>query len=180
MDFKKTLAPWIGLFAIVAFAWFVRYLLQQISVDEQQWTRSVFIFGGVEAVAFSAIGYFFGKEVHRERAEKAEDRNSVALEAAKASTGKQSAAEQKLYDLSDFIQVKRSRKASPFSQLEWLEMLGSDPAFQAQVPDLLERAKTKLGSAPVVADPDWDELLEFTQRLVNPVASSGPHPPPRS
>lgn len=58
--------------AIVSFGWFVYYMLGQTKSEEKEWTRAVYLFQGVEAVAFAAAGFIFGKEVHRERAEKAE------------------------------------------------------------------------------------------------------------
>ena len=60
--------------AIVAFGFFVYYMLGQTKTEEKEWTRAVYLFQGVEAVAFAAAGFIFGKEVHRERAEKAEKR----------------------------------------------------------------------------------------------------------
>lgn len=44
------------------------------TADEQLWNRAIFLYGGAEAVAFAAAGFLFGREVHRERAEKAEQR----------------------------------------------------------------------------------------------------------
>ena len=61
-----------ALAAIVAFGWFVYYMLGQTKTDEKEWTRAVYLFQGVEALAFAAAGFVFGKEVHRERADKAE------------------------------------------------------------------------------------------------------------
>ncbi|HEV2840543.1 MAG TPA: hypothetical protein VGW39_04390 [Chthoniobacterales bacterium] len=61
-----------ALAAIVAFGCFVYYMLGQTKMEEKEWTRAVYLFQGVEAVAFAAAGFMFGKEVHRERADKAE------------------------------------------------------------------------------------------------------------
>ena len=36
------------------------------------WTRLVYLFGSAEALVFAAVGWLFGSEVHRERAESAE------------------------------------------------------------------------------------------------------------
>jgi hypothetical protein len=41
---------------------------------EALWNRSLTLFGSVEAIAFTAAGYLFGKEVHREQAQRAEQR----------------------------------------------------------------------------------------------------------
>jgi hypothetical protein len=61
------------------------------------WTRAAYLLGGVEAIAFAAAGYFFGREVNRQRAESAEEQadqagqqaeqaRSAALEAEKRAT----------------------------------------------------------------------------------------------
>ena len=42
------------------------------SADELVWTRYVYLLSGVEAIAFAAAGFLFGKEVHRKQAENAE------------------------------------------------------------------------------------------------------------
>ena len=42
--------------------------------DDKIWTRSAYLLTGYEAIAFAAAGYIFGKEVHRQQAENAENR----------------------------------------------------------------------------------------------------------
>lgn len=70
--------------ALLAFGWFVCHMLGQTKTNETEWTRAVYLFQGVEAIAFAAAGFIFGKEVHRERADKAEKRaNAKEEEAAK-------------------------------------------------------------------------------------------------
>jgi hypothetical protein len=41
---------------------------------ELEWARLQYLFNGVEALAFAAAGFFFGREVNRGRAEAAEGR----------------------------------------------------------------------------------------------------------
>jgi hypothetical protein len=64
----------LGTIIVVAFGGVVVYMFMWIGVGETQWARMVYLFGGVEAIAFAATGFMFGKEVHREQAEKAETR----------------------------------------------------------------------------------------------------------
>jgi hypothetical protein len=72
---KDNIADILGI--VILAAWIIlMYLLWTYRADtEVLWSRSTFIFGSVEAIAFAAAGYFFGKEVHRERADKAEARD---------------------------------------------------------------------------------------------------------
>jgi hypothetical protein len=75
----------IGLLAIIGFGWFIIYLVRQAanpSMSELIWTRMTYLLTGVEAIAFAAAGYFFGKEVHRKQAESAEKRADIASEQA--------------------------------------------------------------------------------------------------
>jgi hypothetical protein len=71
MNTEKTI---IGIVSLVLFFGFVWYMLELTNSAEPQWTRTVYLFNGVEAIAFAAAGFFFGREVHRERAETAEKR----------------------------------------------------------------------------------------------------------
>lgn len=70
---KDVLAPIAAIVALLAFAWFVNYMLGLTKAQEAEWTRAVYLFTGVEAIAFAAAGFFFGREIHRERAERAEE-----------------------------------------------------------------------------------------------------------
>ena len=58
----KNVASWIAFFALLAFGSFT-----YIGLEERDWSRIVFLHKGVGAVALAAVGYLFGREVHRER-----------------------------------------------------------------------------------------------------------------
>ena len=63
----------------------IAYLLVNVGASEPIWQRYVYLLSGVEAVVFAAVGWLFGKEVHREQAAKAEkDRDAAENEKAKA------------------------------------------------------------------------------------------------
>jgi hypothetical protein len=62
----------VAVACIVGLSVFIIYLIGQTTLAEPQWQRLVYLLNGVEAVAFGAAGYLFGKEVHRQRAETAE------------------------------------------------------------------------------------------------------------
>jgi hypothetical protein len=71
---------WLAVAILVAFAGFMFLMLRQIATDENTWNRWLFIYGGVEAIVFAAAGYLFGREVHRERAEVAEELAETATD----------------------------------------------------------------------------------------------------
>jgi hypothetical protein len=65
----------VALIVLGGFAGLLYYLFTISSgADEILWSRSMFLYGGVEALAFAAAGFLFGKEVHRQQAESAEAR----------------------------------------------------------------------------------------------------------
>lgn len=72
--------------SLVAFLALALYLLVDIEAAELTWSRRVYVFGAVEAVAFAGVGWLFGREVHRERAEVAEDRAASAEQKADSRT----------------------------------------------------------------------------------------------
>jgi len=114
-NLKDVLAVIVGAVAIIAFGLFAYYLLQNVAAEPLQWERMVFVFGGVEAIAFSAVGYFFGREVHRERADRAESRVDEAQGRARAAEIDRSSANERLSGLHRLIETKvdSGRKDAP-------------------------------------------------------------------
>lgn len=71
VNWKDLLAPFVAVLLLVFYVVFLLSLRQQIEAEELQWTRWIYLLSGVEAIAFAAAGYLFGKEVHRQQAENA-------------------------------------------------------------------------------------------------------------
>src|SRR4051812_14701834 len=65
---------YVAIAAIVLWAVFVVVMFLLSDSGETRWTRAVYIFGSVEAIAFAAAGALFGVTVQRERVERAEHR----------------------------------------------------------------------------------------------------------
>jgi hypothetical protein len=82
------------------------FLFQNVGVPSETWTRYTFLLGGIEAIAFAAVGYLFGKEVHRQQAEKAEKRAQDAQGEVVAANNRAVDAERKGRDLTDLLQTK--------------------------------------------------------------------------
>jgi hypothetical protein len=97
----------IGVLALACFGIFLNYLLKNISLNDLQWNRAIYLFGGVEAIAFSAAGYFFGKEVNRQRAENAEAAAFNAAFIATSETKKDAESNAKLQALKVVIRAKK-------------------------------------------------------------------------
>ncbi len=71
---KDPVATVIGAIAILFFGVLITYMIANKSATKEEWDRLVFVLGGVEPLVFAAAGYFFGREVNRERAKNAEER----------------------------------------------------------------------------------------------------------
>ncbi|ADD27261.1 hypothetical protein [Meiothermus ruber] len=84
MTGDKSVRDWaaiaLGAVVLLGFAALVVYMLGLLTADETTWGRALYLFAGVEAIAFAAAGYLFGREVHRARAEQAEARAHHAEE----------------------------------------------------------------------------------------------------
>ena len=75
---------WIAVLVLVAFGVLLWFMTTKASASEEAiWNRYVYLFCGVEAIAFAAAGFLFGKEVHREQAAKAEQRADKEAQQAK-------------------------------------------------------------------------------------------------
>lgn len=74
----------LGSVLITVLLLFVFILFSNRSMQDKEWARSVHLLAVLEALAFAAGGYFFGKEVNRKRAENAEVNAKEALTKAKS------------------------------------------------------------------------------------------------
>jgi ATP-dependent protease HslVU (ClpYQ) ATPase subunit len=104
-------------------------MFRMLTAAETQWTRAVFLFSGVEAIAFAAAGYLFGREVNRQRAEAAEDSSKKLSEKATEAVAKSAEATANGQALTSMID----------SKLEAASALGAIPGGQGQ-PELAELA----------------------------------------
>ena len=73
---------------LVGFALLVVYMLGQADDDAAVWDRRIYIYGSAEAIVFTAVGWLFGREVHRATAESARE-DAAAAKADADEKGKQ-------------------------------------------------------------------------------------------
>ncbi|WP_400072415.1 hypothetical protein [Zobellia russellii] len=62
----------VALGILIAYGFFIYFLIGKVDSGDPSWSRLIYLFSGVEAIVFAAVGFLFGKEVNRQRAEKAE------------------------------------------------------------------------------------------------------------
>jgi hypothetical protein len=93
-------AGMLGLFALLSVM-----MLGMLRASEQEWSRAVYVFSGVQAIACAAAGFLFGREVHRGRAETAERHAQAARIAAED-------AEQRGAELAEAVRRQGKPRAS--------------------------------------------------------------------
>jgi uncharacterized membrane protein YccC len=95
--------------------------------NEIVWQRRVYIFGAVEAVVFTAVGWLFGREVSRSAAESAKQE---ASDAKKDATEARDKAEKKTAEAASAEQkeaAERARSQTVASVIEHSELDGATP-----------------------------------------------------
>ena len=147
---KDLFALIVGLLALIGFSSFVVFLLDRLTTTDLEWTRAIYLFNGVEAIAFAAAGYFFGREVHRERAERAEETVDTARQGEREATLQATAAEKQKVDA-------ESKAVSLVSMIEAKAAGQEERAQQFMALDSRQVAD--------VARADLRELQKVAQRL---------------
>ena len=165
MDTKGIIATVLGILALVAFGIFAYYLAKHIGDGQTQWDRLVYIFGGIEAVAFAAVGYFFGKEVNRARAETAEENAKDAGKNAKQDQAKKSEAETKLSSLVKYIETQAPKSSSRSGDIEEILNFARQPGIGEKAPELMATIEAKHSTIRAIPDERWENLTRFAKSL---------------
>jgi hypothetical protein len=77
-DGRATLAAVVTIVSLLALLLAVLYLASATGASDLAWTRLVYALTPIETIAFAAVGWLFGREVHRQQAQKAEARAEQA------------------------------------------------------------------------------------------------------
>jgi hypothetical protein len=163
---KDPLTRGIAVVALVLFAVAVLYMMHYVSEEEKEWSRRVYVFGALEAIAFAAAGFFFGKDVNRERAETAEDEAVEATAKATEATAKGAAAGARLDSLVTVIDQKKATRTRAPRVVDRLTSFATEHGADASLPELRSYITAHghtFGSA--VGDDDWDELARVAHNL---------------
>ena len=70
----------IAISLLIAYGFFIYFLIGKVDSGDPSWSRLIYLFSGVEGIVFAAVGFLFGKEVNRQRAEKAETEKKAVEE----------------------------------------------------------------------------------------------------
>lgn len=101
---------WVtALIVLIVFTGLVLWMvLKAEGTDEGVWSRYLFLYIGIEAIAFTAVGWVFGREVNRERATAAEERTRQAEEAL---VRRQTEVERIIAETTDRLGVAEARRS---------------------------------------------------------------------
>jgi hypothetical protein len=93
---RERMAPLVGLVVLLAFFLFTSIMVWKAeSVQDPHWFRLLHLFTSIEALAFGGAGFFFGREIHRERADKAEQQAAASKQEARQARNEATDAQKK-------------------------------------------------------------------------------------
>jgi hypothetical protein len=150
---------WLPLFVVtlallVVFLGLVAILMIQADdVSDVTWTRLTYLLGGVEAIVFTAVGWLFGREVHRGEAQAAKEDAATSKEvAAKATDDAKVKSEEAAIERTKGLAIKAAARRTVKARGR------SVPAEGGARP-------TSLGSATAPEDDSLDALAGMVEDL---------------
>ena len=112
-DLKDRLAPIVGFGALIVYVAGLVFMANMLSAEDLEWARATYLLNGLEALAFAGAGFFFGREVNRQRAEKAEEASDAADAKADQATGEAAEAKAKGLALATAVRSQAQQAAQP-------------------------------------------------------------------
>jgi hypothetical protein len=142
LSLTQGIIPLIIAVVILFLFWnLVKTMMEMTKAPELEWNRAAYLFAGVEAIAYAAAGFLFGREVHRQRAEQAEER--AGTEERRAAQAEKKATEEttKGKALRQVIEAKKTSKPMLASDMEGLESVRESQPAVARQSDLDELSR---------------------------------------
>lgn len=154
----------VGVAMLAGYAVALSYMMDHVRMKDPYWSRLVYLFSGVEALAFGAAGFFFGREVHRGRADAAENRADAESRRASRSEREAATAGSRLQTLQELADAPPAAARAGIKALD-VDALGDDGVQDALIRlDAIARLTRK-----------WSPAAR--PRAPRPLAH--PHPTPR-
>lgn len=69
-NLRSSVALIVTVFVIIAAAALITFMILDVDAADETWKRYAYVLTGVESIVFAAVGWLFGKEIHREQAER--------------------------------------------------------------------------------------------------------------
>jgi hypothetical protein len=137
---------------IVAFVVLTVFMLSWANAPDAVWKNRVFVFSSVEAIVFTAVGWIFGREVHRAQIESArEDADDAKVDAKEklelASRKAEEAAEERAKGmrLAGAVETFTAGRADSRGQARDVGLGEESAAFPSQLASLQDLARRLYG-----------------------------------
>lgn len=152
----KVAVFWVSVLVLFSFGIFTLYLIGQADAAELKWTRLVYLYGGVEAIVFAAVGAVFGTSVQRRNVEASEERAKEADSEAEAAKSRAQQAESEAMKgralrANVLAEYESATAASPTSPIIGTERIGS--------------AETNHGGESAAAIAALERLVSFLRQM---------------
>jgi len=142
LSFSQGVAPLVIAVVVLYIFWvLVKQMLGRTDVPELQWSRSTYLFAGVEAIAYAAAGFLFGREVHRQQAQQAEHRADSAQKRASVAEEKAALQTANGQALKRVIEAKMAHRTSLHPAMKVIETFEASAATPADQSDLSELSR---------------------------------------
>jgi hypothetical protein len=100
---------WTTIGLVIAFAVLIAVMFAYADGSETLWQRRIYLFSALEAIVFTAVGWLFGREVHRSAAETARQ---------DAANAKQEAHDAKTETLSEIREAEAAKRQAAVEQIK--------------------------------------------------------------
>lgn len=141
------------IFAIACFVIYVVVIVvlaMNVEAEETTWGRYTYLFQGVEAIVLAAVGWIFGKEVHRQQAKNAETRADAAQKEAAAKESELAKVKTNLSNLRSYI-----KSHAPMDNGMPETVTGMTESDKSNATNTVEQS----------AMGKWSELIQFSDSL---------------
>lgn len=134
-------ALWTAVFAVAVWIGFSIFLIARAGTNETEWARIAWVFGSIQAVAFTAVGALFGTAVQQQNVSNAQQQAASA----KKDADQQREAATKGRALATAMQAEVA--AQPANDEESPPRIGAPSAAAAESADQLRQRHAQLSRA---------------------------------
>lgn len=130
----------VAIALLLGFAGLVAYLIGKAgTAADGTWSRYVYLFGAVEALVFTAVGWLFGREVNRQAVQSAEARADLATDKAEEAATNAATQEAKGRALRAAVEARAAGPDQPDAEEQGIS--GADQVDREQMRELAALAR---------------------------------------
>jgi hypothetical protein len=135
----NTVRAGVTIVALAALGAFLVFLLNHADDGGGVWDRYLYLYSGLEAIAFAGVGWLFGREVHRAQAETAQQRADEQTKRADAATEEAVKERERGQAFAGAVVVKSEARAGQASEQQ-VERMGPTASGTSPSDDIAELA----------------------------------------